>query len=257
MKSIAAAYLKGMHQGGHGHIDSEDAHGYVQQVLDKANKQTRAQLLDGLVHDGVFRESKDVKPLKGAEAEALKKGVEAFGVGLSNDAPVARPLQVLSIARKLNSGGSTLGLDRFYVLVAGRKGKKPRVLELKQVPPPAVEGSSPNLAKANPSAIVQRAQDLTGFKSPVYGATRGGGPPMRVREVEPEKVRVDPTKMSRSELADFADQAAQMLARSHGHKAELEKWIGEDEDLLAHNLADFALRYANQIEADWHAYARG
>jgi uncharacterized protein (DUF2252 family) len=166
-------------------------------------------------------------------------------------------VKILDVARRLNAGGSTLGLDRYYALVAGKEGKKPRILELKQVPPPAVDGSSSDLAKAKPADVVANAAELAGFRSPLFGYTEIAGRPMLVREVEPEKVRTEPTELSSKQLEDLAEQAAAMLARSHGHKRELQAWLGGDKKALEHNLADFAVRYANQVQADWSAYAHG
>src|SRR5581483_4187484 len=151
VKKIAKAYVHGVENGGPGHIDSKYATGFVQHVLNKANSQTRHDLLHQWTHhETQFREGPDLARLSGSEAAAVTKGVEAFAKRLSTTAPVAEPLQILDVARRLNAGGSTLGLDRFYVLVAGKEGKKPRILELKQVPPPAVDGSSSELSKAKP-----------------------------------------------------------------------------------------------------------
>lgn len=257
VKKIAKAYVQGVEKGGPGYIDSKYAKGYVQDVLDRANTQTRHDLLREWTHDGKFRETADLKPLSASESASLKTAVEAYGATLGHDAPVKHPLQVLDMARRLNAGGSTLGLDRFYVLVAGVDGKRARILELKQFPPPAVDGSSPDLSQAKPAEVVKLAAELTGFKSPLLGSAQIDGKPMLVRELEPEKVRVDPRELSGKQLSDLAEQAAAMLARSHGHKRELLQWLGDDKKALEHNLADFAQRYANQVQADFKAYVHG
>lgn len=150
---------------------------------------------------------------------------------------------MLDCAHKTDSGGSTYGLNRFFVLLQGSEGV-PVILEIKQELPNGIETSSGDLSKADAQKIFQSMQAIGGSSNPLLTVATLDGGAYLVREREREKGTIDLTSLDRDDWKDLAEQAGQAIARAHGHQPGAAKainnWIGEDQDTLVDNLEHFA-----------------
>jgi uncharacterized protein (DUF2252 family) len=200
-----------------------------------------------------------VVPVTSTERRELGKALASYGERLGSDSAVKLPLEVLDAARKLGSGGSSYGLDRFYALVAGAEGQ-PVVLEMKQCLPAHAPDGVPVLAGADPEGIARAQRELMGEMNPATGWTEWPGGKMLVRELEPEKSRVKLSgNASRKALTTLSEQAAEVLARAHArtpaNAARLEDWVNGHHDEIVDGLWTFARAYADQAEADFAAFS--
>ncbi len=85
------------------------------------------------------------------------------------------------------------------------------------------------------------------------GAAELNGTRLLVRELEPEKQKLEPAELSARELEAVAEQSAAVLAHAHHDRKALLRWVGDDRDRLAVELGRFALEYAEQVRADHRA----
>jgi hypothetical protein len=102
---------------------------------------------------------------------------------------------------------------------------------------------------------VEHQRALGAAANPLTGSTVFGGSSYLVRELEPEKGKVAPEKLSGNELRQLTEQAAEVLARSHaqgsGQAKAIQAWVRNDADKATANLWRFARAYADQTTADW------
>ncbi|WP_224361411.1 DUF2252 family protein [Hyalangium versicolor] len=243
-------------------LTKKEAQGKVDDLIGEARDASSEKLLEKYVRldekEGPhFRKTDTLRPVPSSVRKDLKAALETYEAGLRGTQAVARPLKVLDQAQRLDAGGSSYGLGRYYVLVEAARPKDPPVLlELKELLAPSI--AEPPVP-ANGSAAVDAQKQLGGFASPLTGATRMGGRAFLVREVEPEKAKLaDDALNGKKELASAFEQAARVLARAHGatpqQVALLEKWVGDDAQQATRQLATFAQSYATQTQADWQAF---
>ena len=257
--AIADRYFKTIRKLRHGEspafLGAKDADGKVRKAIDDADGVKRADFLDPLTKtshgDERFRKTGELLDLDPRVREPIERGLREYGATLPRDAHVRVPLEILDVAGKLGSGGSTFGLPRYYALVKNADpSKRPIVLEIKQ-----------GLPSSDPAHVVERERTLGGLSNPLTGATHAGGADLLVRELEPEKSRIDLAHLDgRKEIQSVAAQDAEALARAHAAKAgnadAIDRWIGGDADAATAKLREFADAYANQAEADRAAFAR-
>ena len=170
-----------------------------------------------------------------------------------------RPIKILDLARRVDSGGSTFGLNRYYALVQGT-GSLPLIMEIKQELPSAPETASADPRQCSAKNLLAGMQALGGTPNPIEAtATAIDGTPYFIREREPEKGSVDLSKLSPTKAASLVTQAGTALARAHAHEpgaaAAVTRWVGSDESTLTTNLESFAQTYAQQTRNDTQAFA--
>ena len=236
-----------------------EVRGAVRDALEKVIQPRRRELLaewvDGPKSDTPrFKDNAETERVSKATRDAVLQALPGYADALPDGVAVARPLHVYDVVRKVDSGGSTFGLNRYWVLVKGADGKSPRILEVKQELPDVGVGAKPDLRTVDAGSIVANGyRALMGMPNPLTGhlSLPDGG--YLVREVEPQKQRVDPTGLgSFSKLERLANQDAVALARAHaqeGRAAGLAQWIGPDTAEGVETMGTFAVRYADQNDA--------
>jgi uncharacterized protein (DUF2252 family) len=249
---------------GRAQLAADEAHGPVKEVLARAAAARRKDLLARYTHEAHgghrFLSNAELRPVAAARAAAVKAALEDYQQGLQGETKAARPLRLVDLAEKLGSGGSSFGLLRYYALVANADpAKKPVILELKQLLPPPLDDPSGDLRRADGRQVVDCQRALGAYTNPLTGPARISGLAYLVREREPEKDGVPPEEVKDAKgLEQLCEQAAEVLARSHaqrdGQAAALHAWARGDPEQVAARLADFALLYAVQTEADWKAF---
>ena len=170
-----------------------------------------------------------------------------------------RPLEILDMAERVESGGSTYRLHRYYALLKGTDNL-PVMLEIKQELPTAPEQSSGDLKKTNAGHLFTAMQALGGTPDPMMTCATIDGCAYFVREREREKGSLDLTTLDPSEWKSVAEQAGTALAKTQAHQpgaaTAINKWISKDQDKLIDNLKIFAEEYAEQTRQDTAAYAK-
>ncbi|MBE4748282.1 DUF2252 domain-containing protein [Corallococcus sp. ZKHCc1 1396] len=203
-----------------------------------------------------FLTTDTLRPLEATRKAAVQAALAEYATSLKGTEGVAVPLNVLDLAGRLDAGGSSYGLERDCALVGAKEPNAPPVLlELKELLAPSV-GSPPS--PANGADVVEAQRELAGDVNPLTGAVSMGGRAFLVREVEPEKGKLDDGALSKKKaLHSTVEQAGVVLARAHGHTREqatrLESWLGGDTQEATKRLTAFARAYADQAEADWKA----
>ncbi|RYZ35859.1 MAG: DUF2252 domain-containing protein [Myxococcaceae bacterium] len=242
-------------------LTKKESSGPVKDLIDQSRDTSAKELLAKYVKlDGAkgphFLTTDTLKPLDATRKSAVRTALASYEATLKGTERVAVPLKVLDLAERLDAGGSSYGLERDYVLLGAKNPKDPPVLlELKELLASGV-GSPPS--PANGADVVKAQQELAGDTNPLTGAVDMGGRAFLVREVEPEKGKLDDGALSKKKgLRSTFEQAGVVLARAHGHTQaqarRLESWVGGDTQEATKRLTAFATAYADQAEADWKA----
>jgi hypothetical protein len=246
------------------YLKTDETHNPIKDAIKTAGSIKRKKFLEKLLDPDQsapkFVKNDKIQPVSSELAGEIKKGLEDYQTRLGSGVPVASPLKVLDIARKLGSGGSSFGLDRFYALVAADKAwKEPYIIEIKQLLPSAVNDQSGDLNAADGREITANIKKTGGNANPLTGYAVIDGKSMLFRELEPEKSKVSPDELKHyDELETYFTQAAKVMAYSHCQSktqaGKINAWIGEDQKTLLKNLESFAVRYSDQVEADFKAW---
>lgn len=246
-------------------LRADEASGEVAEQIAKADARTQEdEVLDPVTHknkDGELRlHGKGLHKLHKKDEKALEAALAGYEALLPASAPVARPLQILDLARETGKGGSSFGLNRYLALVADADpSKPPRVLELKQEMPSAVTDGTGDLSRADASAAVANQAILTGFLDPLAGSVALEDGSYLVRELQPQGAKSLESGLDFGTLDSLASQAGAALARAHAQSLEPEEvaaWIGQSQTAAVDNLVAFAETYANQAEADRRAFEK-
>lgn len=233
-----------------------DTTGALHDFIKKQAGQSQQQLVDKKAPGGVLPASQRASP---ADDQAIRAAVADYASRLPSDAPVARPVKVLSTGVGAPSvGGSNSGLVKYLAVLAPANPQDPPIiLKFKQVLPSAPENGTGHLSASNAAQVVKNATTLEGGKDPLLGyATLGG----RSCLVEPEEANsgiLDPTKLKKKDFESLATSAGEALARSQLQspsvtQEQVKAWLGDPSTDAAatKRLEQFALSYADQTEAD-------
>ncbi len=232
-------------------VRASKAQGPVKKQLEKAEKLTQEKLLEEFANKsqtGLLRNSimVDVQPPLREELQLeLAKVLPANA-------------QLLDIAQKLDSGGSTLGLPRYYTLVQ-IGDELPRIVEAKVMLPLPTSKQPSQLTDADERSILKGMDSMGSLASPLRGGFSCRGLHYLVREREAEKSSIKPEKLDSDQLMTLASEAGNALAKSHARSSEFAeqmlKWM-DSNPTVESNLAGFAQRYSEQALADWKAWTQ-
>lgn len=268
VEALAQAYfgeLRRLAQGGDNpgpFLSKKEASGAVQDLISDARDASPKDLLKKYCRTNSqgeprFQNTDSLRPVSADTRAALQAALGPYEAKLPGSTGVALPLEVLDWAQRLDAGGSSYGLDRYYALVRAKDPKQPPViLEIKELLAPSLP--QPPVA-ADGASVVQRQTQLGADFNPLTGSARVGGRPFLVRELEPEKGALDSKALDEDkEVVSAFAQAGVVLARAHGATREqaqaLMQWVGGDEPLATQRLVSFANGYADQTQADWSAF---
>lgn len=235
-------------------LTRKEATGPVEDRITKAGEARRKDLLDDLVgKDGAhFKLGGELSQVPAEDRSRIERTLAEYDRSQGPTPDVARPLRVLDVVVK-QGGGSSFGLPRYYALVEGAEDKKPRVLELKELLPIALDGGT--AARGDALKVPGRQRELGALLNPLSGAVSLDSHSFNVREIEPEKSGLKDKDLNTEEkLLSVAAQTAGLLARAHARSPakaqELMRWVGNDGAVLASRLEDFSQGYADQVEGD-------
>ncbi|MEV7554448.1 DUF2252 domain-containing protein [Amycolatopsis sp. NPDC089917] len=192
-----------------------------------------------------------------ATAEAVVTGLVSYVDTLreSRRTLISR-YRVSDVAFRVVGTGS-VGLRSYVALLHGNSGED-LVLQVKQANPSAL---APFLGLAAPEhegrRIVEGARLVQAETDILLGWTTIDGVPYIVRQFRNLKGDIDPAELKRDHLDDYGRLAGALLARAHArslHPRMLAGYFDDDED-LDEAIGAYAVRYADQTEADHETFA--
>ncbi|RSM83795.1 DUF2252 domain-containing protein [Amycolatopsis sp. WAC 01375] len=192
-----------------------------------------------------------------ATAEAVVTGLVSYVDTLreSRRTLISR-YRVSDVAFRVVGTGS-VGLRSYVALLHGNSGED-LVLQVKQANPSAL---APYLGLASPEhegrRIVEGARLVQAETDILLGWTTIDGVPYIVRQFRNLKGDIDPAELKKDHLDDYGRLAGALLARAHArslHPRMLAGYFEDDED-LDEAIGAYAVRYADQTEADFAAFA--
>jgi uncharacterized protein (DUF2252 family) len=244
VRGMGTSYLQSLGESGPAYLTREETSGKVQELIDKATvKEQKKFLTKWATPDGraLLRgeDLEDPDPRRGAQIRnALQK--------------VFPELNILDLASKPHSGGSTRGLERYYTLV-DNPGGDPWILEVKAVLPTPVQIPDGDLSRGDGEKILGFQKQMGSPVDHRHRAFKLDGIAFFTREREREK---DSVSDKAKNLSGLAPQLGKVLARAHNASgADIKGWVnGRDEQLLQ-NLESFSQTYARQVESDYREFA--
>lgn len=274
VESLGTSYFKEINKLAKGndtptaYINVDEAKGPVKDLINKVESNKQKDLIGKFTTTDSKGNISFVKgsgsklvTIPDATKQQLLAGIKDYQTRLGDTPSVARPLNILDIAQKPDSGGSSFGLPRYYALVANADPTKaPRILEIKQTLASPVIDQTGDLSHAKAQNIVDHQHLFNGNTDPLLGAFNSKKSSFLVRELEKEKDNVDPVKLSLKDFQQLVSQAGEVLARAHGRTPDqakaIDDWVGNDSKKAVKHMADFGTAYANQMEADRQELAR-
>jgi uncharacterized protein (DUF2252 family) len=244
-------------------MGQQTAYGPVKELIEKAKSKTHEQMVEKFAAPGPdgrwqLKRNDELVDVPAGLTQAIGQGVRAYEESLEPTPGIGRPLQILDVCRKLGSGGSSRGLDRYYVLLGGvPQDPLPAILELKQILPCPIDNPSGDLSLAQPGQVVANQDAMGGPENPLNGSVWVAGKEILAREREGEKLDLKLEKLTKKGWEATVEQAGAVLAQAHahGHREALQEWIGGDAALLQQRLTNLSREYAAQTQADFAALA--
>ncbi|WP_414937598.1 DUF2252 domain-containing protein [Amycolatopsis sp. cmx-11-51] len=191
-----------------------------------------------------------------ATAEAVVTGLVSYvdTIRESRRTLISR-YRVSDVAFRVVGTGS-VGLRSYVALLHGNSGED-LVLQVKQANPSAL---AQYLGLAAPEhegrRIVEGARLVQAETDILLGWTTIDGLPYIVRQFRNLKGDIDPAELKKDHLDDYGRLAGALLARAHArslHPQMLAGYFEDDED-LDEAIGAYAVRYADQTEADFAAF---
>jgi uncharacterized protein (DUF2252 family) len=173
--------------------------------------------------------------------------------------------QPADVAFKIVGTGS-VGTRDYVVLLFGRDNKDPLFLQIKEETPSAYaqyykdHGSPKNQGER----VVAGQRAMQVYSDPLLGwcrmnlPTGSGKRDYLVRQLSDHKGGIDPEQLSGRKLAEYSRICGELLAKSHarsGDPAMISAYIGRS-DRAEKALLQFAVKYADQTEADYAAFKK-
>lgn len=245
--------------------DNKGVNGKIKALIENAAKAKRKDFLDKYSKGTGARRTLLCDDPKEPDLKSVKDA--AVLSGIPGMLPIHKSLSftaksVLQVCEKLNSGGSSFGLPRYWVLTANSDvTKEPFIFEVKQLLPPAVKPGTP---ADGTKLLAGQTQLMGGFvpNTVRYATATWDKKAYLIREVEPEKDSLKLDKASVADLQDLVQAAAKVLARAHTQGGEparareiADVWMPKpDRPAARTRLIAFATAYADQVAADHAAY---
>ncbi len=212
-----------------------------------------------------FRATHELVPLTSRRAD-FQAVIDRFARENELDVPDRTPgLQVKDVARRTGQGTASLGLDRYYLLLAGpaADGTADVLVELKQARRSALAGLVPpsDFQVTGTGARISHAQHVQVVGGDVFfGSVDFDGMSFLARERSPYRDDVSLGKLSTGEWKDYAEICGGVLAHAHALSDEAGE-VDHDvepavldaigvEELFVDDVLRFAEESAERVRAD-------
>ena len=236
VKALCHHYGKGLEQPPSGPLglSKKDSQEPVHELLKKAAKRSQSELLEEWTEKQRFRLSEKLQAPTSAQSSRVEQLLEQAGVSRVDD-----------VAVRSEAGGSSLGLERYWVLSQGR------ILELKQVLPSALSGKGPNPQQADNQVLRDSFRQLHAPKDPFQKILQAEDSVFLLRERQRGRDSLKLERLEADQLKEVAKQMGYLLGQAHalsGSKAR--SWFESQSD-LSERVDNFAQHYARQVEEDF------
>ncbi len=209
--------------------------------------------------------ARDLEAMYGYSGDELQnmvhKQFRAYRATLQEDRRhLLERFQVVDIARKVVGVGS-VGTRAFIVLLEGRDEQDPLFLQVKEASASVLEDHLPKSRFKEPGERVVQGQRLMQAASDIYlGWSKGAEANRHLywRQLRDMKASALVELMSPAMLSFYAGLCGWTLARAHarsGDAVALAAYLGKS-DKFDLSITDFSLRYAQQNEQDYQAFAK-
>ncbi len=243
------------------YLKEAEASPVIASLLKKALEKDQKKLLKKYTQtDGLNLKLKRNEELCNISPEVMNKVEKALSSCVW--AGDNQKLEIIDMAEKKGSGGSSYGLGRFWTLAKTDQNALPVIIELKKLLPSSVIDQEGDLSKASGKEVINTQKSLGGLMNPLTGYTKIDGFDYLVRERESVKSSIDLDDISElTALKEIAKNSAQVLANAHcanpQNAVKLERWLEGKADKLASSLYLFSEKYSEQIKADYDAFCSG
>jgi hypothetical protein len=215
-------------------------------LIKKAEKRTQEELLskwaEPTAHGFRFKLNEEVRPLEPEQNRRLDELLARLG---------CKDVQVLDRAARSDAGGSSLGLERYYVLAQRRGESLPRVVEFKQVLPCALTSPSPDPKTADAGLLEQGFASLGAPRDLWHATLPSNDGVYLVRERQRARDSLKLEKLDKDEASGLARQVGSVLGRAHSRSAKaVQGWMAGREDAVLESLLRFSAAYALQMAQD-------
>lgn len=211
-RRFLAAYRARLLTGKPQHIEPEVAHGVIATLLGNVQARRRKEFLASRLVRGKLR-IREGRTF--ALDAATKKRVRRIFQAWARRRPDPRFYRIKDICGRIAGNGS-LGVERFVVLVQGRK--LPVLMDMKQAVPSAPQqwvGVRPP-RWANEAERVATVQNFMQYVPVAHlGWTRTSPVAYLIRELQPIEDRIDRGMLTAADYGDFVEQWAGLIASAH------------------------------------------
>jgi uncharacterized protein (DUF2252 family) len=208
-------------------------------------------LRDLAVHYGMSRAEID---------RAIHREFRAYRDTLEDDRrDVLGRFEMVDSARKVVGVGS-VGTRCFIVLLQGRDADDPLFLQVKEATASVLEDSLPKSRYRHHGERVVQGQRMMQAASDIFLGWANGFDPKRHyywRQLRDMKGAADVEAMIPAAMEFYARTCGWTLARAHARSGDpiaIAAYLGDD-DTFARVITDFSVRYADQNEQDYQAFA--
>lgn len=233
-------------------ISKEDAQDPVRALLKKAERHSQEELL----HKWTEMGDQGLKFKIGDDLHKLEESQQTRVQALLEEIRLPATVQVLDRCCRWEAGGSSLGLERYYLLAKKDGESLPVLLELKQVLPCALATSDPDPKNCDPQLLQDGFKWLGAPKDNWQRVVRADNGVYLLRERQRARDTLKTEKLSSEEAVHLAKQMGKVLAQAHangGSARQVSQWVDGREELLSSNLLQFSSSYAAQVGQDFEA----
>lgn len=236
-------------------IRAKDAHPPVSHLIEKAESRKQSELLAKWAEphgDSYrFRLGEELHDLEPEQSRRLDHLLE--------QARFPANVRVLDRCCRWDAGGSSLGLERYYVLVEKEGEPLPTLVELKQVLPCALAGSDPDPRQTDPTLLRDGFKWMSAPRDQWRRVLTAEDGVYLVRERQSARDALKPEELTSEQASKVARQMGKVLAQAHafaGAAPKIDRWIDGHEEQLRENLWDFSQAYARQMREDFQELFR-
>lgn len=232
-------------------IHKDEAQGPIHALLKKAERHTQEDLLSKWTEMNAqgtlqFKLGDNLHKLDPSQAQRMDQ--------LLKEIRLPANVTVLDRCCRREAGGSSLGLERYYLLVRPEGDSLPTLLELKQVLPCALATSDPDPKKCDAQLLQDGFGWLGAPQDNWQKIVRADNGVYLLRERQRARDALKTEKLSSHEAHQLASQLGKVLAQAHAHGANpirVRDWIDGREKQLGRNLLNFSSSYAAQMDQDF------
>lgn len=244
VRQMGQSYLASLDETGPAYLTKAQTEGKVSELIDKAGSKAQSDLLTKwATPDGKsLLRNEDLEEPPAARAAEIKASLDK----------TFPELEILDLASKPHSGGSTRGLERYYALVDSPQGL-PWILEVKAVLPTPVQIPDGDLSRGDGEQILGFQKQMGSPVDHRHRAFKLGDLAFFTREREREK---DSVKDKPKHLGTLAPLLGKVLARAHNSSgADIRGWVNSRDEQLLSNLENFSQQYGRQVESDFREFS--